>query len=195
MTRRGPLPIVAFLRKPDNGYSLPELMLTMGLIAVVSAIAVVQIGTAQQAIRGDSAMRLVLVQLGTARELAISERRDMRLNFLSPNALQVIRQDVPSGTTVKGAAIFEGRAEYHVVPGLPDTPDAFGNRQAIDFGSATTVTFTSDGTVVDQIGNPVNGTVFLAIPGQPVSARAITVLGSTGRIRAYRWDGRRWVRV
>jgi hypothetical protein len=32
----------------------------------------------------------------------------------------------------------------------------------------------------------------LAIPNIGESARAVTVLGSTGRVRGYRWNGTNW---
>jgi hypothetical protein len=79
--------------------------------------------------------------------------------------------------------------------GLPDTPDAFGNTGPIAFGTATVIKFAPDGTLVDQSGQGLNGSVFMAIPniqGTNLSARAITVLGSTGRVRGYRWDGSKW---
>jgi hypothetical protein len=45
---------------------------------------------------------------------------------------------------------------------------------------------------VNEIGQTIDGTAFLAIPNADRSARAITVMGATGRIRAYRWDGANW---
>jgi hypothetical protein len=53
--------------------------------------------------------------------------------------------------------------------------------------------FTSDGTFVDANGDLLNGTITLSIPGQKNSSRAITVLGTTALIRAWRWDGKKWV--
>lgn len=170
-------------------------MLTIGIIGVISALALFQFGTAQQSIKGDGVMRVVLAQLNTARELSIAQRRNMQLQFLSPNGMRILRQEIPSGTTVVGSAEFESGAAYHLTPGLPDTPDGFGRTQAVDFGTATSVMFSSDGTCIDQTGNPVNGTIFVGLPGQPLSSRAITVLGGTGRVRAYRWNGQRWVGV
>jgi hypothetical protein len=135
----------------------------------------------------------VLAQLNTARELAIAQRRNMQVQFTGVNGLQIVRQNVPSGTTVIGGSLFESGARYYLTPGLPDTPDGFGRTQAVDFGRATAVMFSSDGTCIDQNGNPVNGTIFLGVPGQPLASRAVTILGATGRVRAFRWNGSRWV--
>ena len=168
--------------------------MTIGIVGAVTAVTVMHFGSARQSVKGDGVMRLVRAQLNTARELSISQRRTMQLQFPAQNILQVVRQDVPGGGTVVGAVLFESGAQYMVMPGLPDTPDGFGRTKAVDFGSATTVMFTSDGSFVDQAGKPVNGTIFVGLPDEPLSARAITIVGATGRVRAYRWTGMKWVR-
>jgi hypothetical protein len=52
--------------------------------------------------------------------------------------------------------------------------------------------FTSEGTFVDANGDVLNGTLFLSIAGEKNSARAITVFGTTGLLRVWRWDGQKW---
>jgi hypothetical protein len=168
-------------------------MIVTGIMAVMTAAAVVQIGTSRPAFRGDGAMRILASQMTTARELAIAQRRYMRLSFTTPNTVQILREEVPGpSTTVVRTTLFEGGMQFGLVSGLPDTPDAFGNSSSTYFGTATNVKFSPDGTLVNQDGAGINGSVFIAIPSTPLSARAITVLGSTGRIRLYKWDGKQW---
>ena len=98
-------------------------------------------------------------------------------------------------------------AQFYVFPGLPDTPMGFGNTQPINLsqpagGGAWAVMFTTSGALVgtsalsgyDLIGNsnPVNASIFLGIPSTTGSARAVTILGATGRVRTYSWDGTQW---
>jgi hypothetical protein len=52
--------------------------------------------------------------------------------------------------------------------------------------------FTSDGSLIDETGIPVNGTVFLGLPPHVQSARGVTVFGGTGRVRGFRWNGVQW---
>jgi hypothetical protein len=107
--------------------------------------------------------------------------------------VQISREEVPGpATTVLSTMLFENNAQFSLVPGIPDTPDAFGNSSAVYFGAATQIRFGTDGTLIDQSGNVLNGTVFVSIPNQARSFRAVTVLGATGRVRAYRWDGANW---
>jgi Tfp pilus assembly protein FimT len=166
----------------------------LAIAAALAGMAAVQSLTAQPSIRADGAMRVVLGQVRLARERALNERRYMRAVFLTPSTVQVVREEVTGNTTTTLSDItLENGASYALVSGLPDTPDAFGKTSAISFGTATAFRFTPDGTLIDQSGNLLNGTVFLTIPGSTRGARAITVLGSTGRIRAYKWDGKQWV--
>jgi hypothetical protein len=169
------------------------MMLVLGISGVVAGMAVLQINTARPALKGDGAMRVILSQIRIARELAITERRYMRVTFTAPNKIDILREEVPGpATTVVSTTSLEGGVEYAVVYGVPDTPDAFGGGAAVAFGTAANVKFTPDGTLVNQDGASINGSVFLAMPTFARSARAITVLGSTGRIRGYRWDGSTW---
>ena len=47
-----------------------ELMLVMGIMAAVSGMAIVQIGAARSAAKGDAPMRIVVAQMNQAREMA-----------------------------------------------------------------------------------------------------------------------------
>ena len=180
-------------RDASHGYSLIETIFVLGIMSVVGGMATMQIAVARPAMKGDGAMRVVMAQMRTARELAITQRRYVRVVFSSPGAVQLLLEEVPApSTTAIGSTQLEGGVGFNLVTAVPDTPDAFGKAAALDFGVVTNIKFTPDGTLVNQDGATVNGTVFLAIPSQAQSARAVTVLGSTGRIRGYRWDGRGW---
>ncbi len=176
-----------------RGYSLIEVLVVLAIMAVISGMAGLQIAQAKPSMDGDGAMRTVLGQVRASRELAITERRNIRVTFIDDTVVRVVREEVPGpGTTTLTTVGLERGVTFRLLEGLPDTPDAFGHDKALDFGSATVVRFTPDGTLVDQNGAMVNGTIFMAQPGSERSARAITILGSTGRIRAYKWDGRTW---
>ena len=167
-------------------------MLVIGIMAVLAGMAVLQIGASRPGLRGDGAMRVVLGQMNQARELAITQRRYMRVTFVAPNVVQIIRENTNgTTTTLSSVALFEGGVAFALVPGLPDTPDAFGQASALAFPTPI-VKWTPEGTLISPGGQQANGTVFVSWTQQKLSARAVTVLGSTGRVRGYRWDGKAW---
>jgi hypothetical protein len=179
------------------GYSAIEMMATAAIMSVVGGMAVAQLHVSQPVMKGDGAMRVVIGQLNTARELSITQRRRMQLTFTAPSTLQISRVDVPGpGTTVLSAIPLEGGVQFGIIAGVPDTPEAFGMNGAVDFGAAASMHFNTDGTLIDgNTGAPINGTIFLAVPNTPRSFRAVTIMGSTGRIRGYRWNGSNWEAV
>ena len=132
-----------------------------------------------------------MAQLNMARETAVTQRRSITVRFVGANVLQIA-----NGGEVTNLG-FEGGVTYSLMPGIGDTPDAFGVASPTTFSSITQtqVQFNSEGALVDAANSPINGTVFLAVPNLPLSFRAVTVLGSTGRVRGYKWDGRQWKRA
>ena len=166
-------------------------MLVVGLVGVVSGMAVIQIDSVRPALQGDGAMRVVMGQLNMARETAVTQREQITVEFVGTHALRVTNDGVAT------EVYFESGVQYALVPGVGDTPDTFGLDSPTTFGgtSTSTIRFNPEGELIDSDGSPMNGTVFLAIPGSPTSFRAVTVLGSTGRVRGYRWNGNAWTRV
>jgi|SRR5690242_5730499 len=185
----------------QHGFSLLEVMATLSIAAVVGSMATSSIVTARRAIQGDGAMRIVMSQVNTAREMAITQRHLMELQFVGGNWVRIVRHEIGGGTTTVSNVALESGAQFALTPGVPDTPEGFGSVNAVSFGAALAVMFNTDGTLIDTNGSPINGTVFLTIPNQTGSTRAVTVLGSTGRVRGYKWvadahgANGTWVRV
>ena len=180
-------------RRSEQGYSLVELMLVVGFIGILGSMAMVQIGYARPALQADGVMRAVTAQLNGAREMAVTQRRRMTITVAAAS-ISITRQEVPTGNTVVRVVPYEGGVRLGLVTTI-DTPDGFGNATAAYFGTATTVMFNTDGMLIDGAGTPINGSIFLVIPGIAGSHRAVTIMGSTGRVRAYRWTGTTWTRV
>jgi Tfp pilus assembly protein FimT len=175
------------------GFSTVELVVVLGIIAVAAGVAMVAMPGAVLTAKSDSGATRVMSVLRAVREEAISQRRNIRVAFTDPNRIVVSRVEVPGpGTTVINTVLLEDGIRFLKFDGVPDTPDAFGNATATSFGAATTIAFTSEGQLIDQHGDPINGTVLLGRYNDPNTARAVTIFGPTALIRQWRWDGRAW---
>jgi prepilin-type N-terminal cleavage/methylation domain-containing protein len=178
----------------ERGFTLIEMVMVAGLVAVMLGMAVLISPSLTRKVRADSGVEQIVSMLRAARETAVGQRRNVQIRFVGRDVIQTARVEIPGGaTTVLQTTQFESRMEYYLMPGLPDTPDLFGNPAAVAFGPSPIRMFTSEGTLVDASGDLLNGTLFLGIPGEPETARAITVFGATALLRVWRWDGRRWV--
>ena len=188
----------------DRGFSLIELIVVIGIMATLAAVTIMVTPTMLTTARADSGIAKAMDAMRGARELAISQRRNVEIRFIGLTALQVVRLEIdPDGSgplaapapTVIRTVELENRMQVRLESGMGDTPDAFSPSPdtAIEFTLAGPWMFTSEGSFVNGGGDVTNGTVFFSIPGDKNSSRAITVLGTTALLRSWRWDGRKWV--
>ena len=184
----------ATIRGGERGFSLPELLVVAALIAVGSAVALPLTMSTVKRAKNDGALAVTQTFLDTARDRAVAERRNFELTFIAPNRIRLQRVEVPSGLkTTVDEVLLEAGQEFYKFSGMPDTPDAFGNASATQFGGPLPVMFTSDGSLIDSAGDITNGTVFFGKPGQPDTARAVTIFGVTGLLRSWKWRGASWL--
>jgi prepilin-type N-terminal cleavage/methylation domain-containing protein len=190
-----PVRPLARFHASERGYSLIEMLVVATLALILMGMAVVQIRTSRAAINADNAMRLVMGELTRARDMAIAQRRNFQITFVGVNEVRVTRIEIPTGGTMLRRATMEGNIRFALPSGTPDTTDAFGAGSALDFDGNGTVIFNSDGMLVDSTGSTINGTVFLAAPNDQYATRAVTILGSTGRVRGFRRLNTAWGQV
>ncbi len=180
------------MRTNHSGFTLVELMVVAAIGTILLAITSISIGHVLESTRGDAALAGVLSQLRQARDLAITRRRTIQVDFVAPNEVRTTQLDIPSGTTLINQYFLEGNVQFIRFATVPDTPEGFGAATAVDFGNETPY-FIVDGMLVDSSGAALSGTVFLGLQNEPLSARAVTVFGGTGQVRGYSWSGTTWV--
>jgi type II secretory pathway pseudopilin PulG len=198
----------------QGGYSLLEMVVVATVMMVAAGAAIMSTTGSTSTAKANTAMNEVITQLRTARQMALTKRRNILVTFTTPNEIQLTVETLPgeaAAATIAPMYLNDGVAggnTFYVYPGLPDTPMAFGNSTAITLTPASggtaglAVMFTTSGEFVGTTGgsgyntlgnsNPVNASIFLATPGKPNTARAITVFGGTGRVRSYSWTGSTW---
>lgn len=191
------------------GFSMLELLIGIVIFLVITAMALIGLQRPLQNMRSDAAMRELLDQLRQAREYSIVNRRYVKVTFptssIGQPEIQITQMNTLTTTENAGSDVvistipLQQPLVFTLVTGMSDTPDGFGNAYSIEFEGlnglpALGILFQSDGELVDG-GTylPISGTVFLGVAGNKSSARAITVLGTTGRVRGWRSDGIKWV--
>jgi len=192
-------PTIIVARRSEAGFTLLEIMVTVGLISVLALMAMMAAPNFSNTAKADSGTEQVLDLFRSAREVAVSQRRNVEVRFIGTTGLQTVRRDIGSGgvqtgTTTLRTIELENKMQFRIDPAITvDTPDAFGKTSATAFGSTGSRMFTSEGTFVDANGDVLNGTLFISNPTIVNSQRAVTVMGATALIRAWKWDGKKWV--
>jgi prepilin-type N-terminal cleavage/methylation domain-containing protein len=196
----------------ERGFSLVEMSVVVMLILIISAMALIAYLPTLQDARFDAAMKEVVAQLRQAREYAITNRRYVQVTFPTVvvggitqyQVVMKVRNDLTAGAggvnPILSTVPIESPAQFYVFATAPDTPDGFGKGAPIVFEGLTNgpvggMLFQSDGELVDGATfQPINGTVFIGQPGKNSTARAVTVLGGTGRARGGKGTGVIWTR-
>lgn len=193
------------MRKRANsgrGFSLIEVMVSMAVMTVIMVATIIKMQPLIQQVHANAGASLILGQLRWARQLSIAHRRDIQVQFLGNNEVKLIEQPVlgvGGGPVVVSDSFLAPTVSFMTFATEPDTPDAFGKTLPVCFGAVAGcpnppfMQFQSNGTFVDGTGTALNGTVFLGVTNIPTSARAITVLGTTGQIRLYKGTGSGWI--
>ena len=186
--------------RSSAGFSLLELLMVVAIIAIMGGIAIGVSSNMVRGAKGKSGAQQLSSFLKRHRELAISRRRNIEIDFTAPNMVVSRQRAVPDPpnplgpSTLLETMYLEGSIEYRKFPAIGlDTPDAFGSATAINLGGANPVMFTSEGTFADVNGDPINATVLLGVANQTDTANAVTIIGTTATLRTWRWDGSRWV--
>jgi prepilin-type N-terminal cleavage/methylation domain-containing protein len=186
----------------QHGFSLIELMLVIGISLTLAAITAVTMQTAIHRSHVDMSYNLTLNYLRRARDLAAGDMRTYIVTFspaVAPLSGGTINAVDPSTGVVLFNETLPPDVTFNVTPGLPNTaattPDGFGTASNgpfdFDWGSAgatggsNVIYFYPDGSAHDAAGNTNNGVVYLSIPGNLNTARAVSLWGYTGRIRGW----------
>jgi prepilin-type N-terminal cleavage/methylation domain-containing protein len=190
----------------ERGFSMIEMVLVVSIILIISAIAIVSMPTSLQNARSDVAVRQLVDQLRQAREYSIANRRYVQVSFATVGTqARVIITQMNALTPGAGANVvlstvpIQTPMQFTVFAAKGDTPDGYGNANAIEIngingGPPAGMYFQSDGQFVAAATYlPINGTVFLGVPLNLSTARAVTVMGTTGRVRGWLGGGPTWV--
>ncbi|HKM81701.1 MAG TPA: prepilin-type N-terminal cleavage/methylation domain-containing protein [Candidatus Acidoferrum sp.] len=194
--------------RKEQGFSLLETLIVIGIMFILASITIFKSFGSMESYQANSAKDVVIGQLRVARQLAISQRRLVQVWF---NKYSTVAEPFTVSYQVQARPNVNGDVAGPVITmplpqstafvmesGVPDTPMGFGTCAGSSpvciggiAGGPTTMYFTAIGQFgADEFGSTVyNGTIFIGIPNQPATARAVTIMGSTGRVRPYTFIG------
>lgn len=189
------------MAKKDRGFSLIELMIVVVIGMVMAGVSIMALMPLYRQNHVDAAYDTTLSVIRTYRNQAITQSKRYIISFTAPGTITV--QYWGTGVPVAPAPVtlatytLPNDIQYAVQAGFPSAaPDSFGTGLvAIDFdqgmglGSQNYVMFMPDGSSQDTLGNYNSGVVYLTQTGSNVNtARAVSVFGTTGRVRGWRLD-------
>jgi Tfp pilus assembly protein FimT len=193
----------------NSGRSLVELLAVVAIATILTAVAVPQVISARRLIRSSALPREIATQLRYARQQAMSQRQAFTFVYDDSTKKISIIDHQATGyllLTAPGYPNTAGSITVLTIPvgggGLPASEVTFGVPSVItnttlgDTSTPTalvnnklTVTFQPNGTVLDTNNKEVNyRTLYFynnKIPTQ--TACAVSVLGSAGRIKIWRY--------
>jgi len=187
-------------RNSEPGFSLLEMMVVIALIFIIAGIAIINISGALPGEQTQAGLNAAVAVFRQGHDIAIAERRNFQLVIPSvspPNQLGLERLEIGGGVTPLPVTTLPHPAQFGLDSSITVAPES-GLVQAtcangLCFGGSPTQTWQPDGTFIQANGQPLSAVVYIMVPGNPGAQRAFTILGSTGRIRTYRWNGSTWV--
>ena len=180
--------------KDIRGFSLIEILTVAGLVAVVGAFSMMIIGPALEARNVEMAVRTVSTQMSRARQFSVDARRRTRVTFITPGTITVDASQGGVWTQVStvdlpGDMEFEIDAVTIGTTGPPAPTGTYPTTQVAYFANGDSeIFFMPNGSAVDNLGILSNGVVYVAQPSKVETTRAVTLFGSTGKVKRYKYS-------
>jgi prepilin-type N-terminal cleavage/methylation domain-containing protein len=196
-------------QKPNRGFSLLELMITVSIVLIMAGVTFISMQPMIKQNDVHNAYDTTLGVIRTYRNQAITKSNRYIITFASgavgPPAtpatitVQFWGTGVPVAPAPVTVATYQLPSDinFGVLAGFPTSsttvPDGFGaGATALDFdqgmglGSLNYIMFMPDGSSQDTLGNWNSGVLYLTRSTDLYNSRSITVFGPTGRVRGYR---------
>ena len=186
-----------------------ELLITIAIGMTMAGVTFMALMPLFQQNHVDAAYDTTLSVIRNYRNLSISQSKRYILTFTAPGTITVqywgVGVPVSPPPVLVATYTLPQDVQFAVQAGFPTgaAPDNFGSGgTAIDFdqgmglGSQNYIMFMPDGSSQDTLGNYKSGVLYMTRPSDLYSSRAISVFGTTGRVRGWRLynqSGNTWV--
>lgn len=181
----------------QSGFSLMELLIVLLVIAIIVVLALPQFMSSRRALKFSGIQRLMVSSLRDARQDAMTQRAYITVKYDDASKEMIVSGGTygPPGDTRNRVIPLsgDGVAQSEIVYGRPPGATAAALGDATNLTALTSGTveikFQADGSVVDASNNPQSRALFMYNSKDPdSSAFAISVLGTGGRVKIWRFN-------
>lgn len=191
----------------NRGFSLLELLIVISIGMIMAGVTFMALKPLFNENHVDQAYDTTLSVIRNYRNLSITQSKRYIIFFTAPQTITVQYWGVgvpvsPAPVTVATYTLPQD-IQFAVQAGFPNPgPDSLDTgTTAITVNNCALVgqpclIFYPDGSAQDDLGAFNSGVVYLTRPGDMYSSRALSVFGTTGRIRGWRLynqGGNKWV--
>lgn len=181
----------------QKGFSIPELVVVVLVIAIIGVLALPQIVSSRRAFRFSGMQRQLAATLSEARQQAMSQRRAITFRYndsaketiLFGGSFGVFGDAANRVESLFGSGVSQGEIVYGRPTGATTSAlDDSSNQTPLTAG-AVDIVFQPDGSVLDASNNPINKALFFYHTKNPAEmAFAVSVLGAGGRVKIWRYS-------
>jgi prepilin-type N-terminal cleavage/methylation domain-containing protein len=180
----------------QKGFSLPELIVVLLIIAILVVLALPQLISSRRALRFSGVQRLTAATLSDARQEAMSQRTPVTVRYSDATKKIVVHGgsfgaagDAKNRSVeLTGSGLQQNELVYGQPSGAPSTLADSAAITSLTAGEVA-ITFQADGSVIDGANNPRNNALFFHNSNYPDDmAFAISVLGAGGRVKIWRYN-------
>lgn len=181
----------------SKGFSLPELIIVLLVIAIIVVLALPQIISSRRLFRFTGLQRQVSASLIEARQEAMSQRRAVTLRY-DDNKKQLVIYGGSFGvlgdannkiTALSGSGISLDEIKYGRPSGVSSSALGDTTNMTSLAQSKVDITFQPDGSVIDTNNNPQNNALFFYHNTYKKDAAfAVSILGAGGRVKVWRYS-------
>lgn len=196
-------------RSGEKGFSVLEMVIVTAVILIISAAAVPQLPAMRRLHRAAAIPIQVKTKMRLARQQAMAQRRAVTFQYDDQSKQISIITHQTAGSAVLTAANYpdtagstksnrfaltgDGLKAADLIYGPPaSVAGTFDDSTALSplaGGGQVNITFQPDGSVINAAGLPINfALVFHTAQAPTDTAYAISILGSSGRVKVWRYS-------
>jgi prepilin-type N-terminal cleavage/methylation domain-containing protein len=186
----------AAAHRARGGFSLIELLVAIGVVAVLAAIAIPRINV--DGYKVNAAVRAVTSSLTYAQRLAVSLQHDVRVSFDGANRRLRVHEDLDNDNVMDPTErVTYTPLDNGVIFGLGPAPAFTFGGNTFNFNGTQAglpmLVFRRDGSASENGGFYLNSVRAVAA-ADPTKTRAGEIIRSSGRIIWYSYGSGAWVR-